>query len=41
MAATCAGLGHSQAVPSCESRLVAAIARPGATKQGVQELGTH
>ena len=32
MAATCAGLGDSQAKPSCESRLVAASARPGTTE---------
>ena len=30
MAATCPGLGDSQAKPSCESRLAAASARPGA-----------
>ena len=30
MAATCAGLGDSQVKPSCESRLVAASAGPGA-----------
>ena len=30
MAATCAGLGDSQVKPSCESRLAAARARPGA-----------
>ena len=28
MAATCAGLGDSQAKPSCEHRLAAASARP-------------
>ena len=30
MAVTCAGLGDSQVKPSCESRLAAASARPGA-----------
>ena len=30
MAATCVGLGDFQAKPSCESRLAAASARPGA-----------
>ena len=39
MAATCAGLGDSQVKPSCESRLVADSAVPGATLQEVQELG--
>ena len=29
MAATCAGLGNSQAEPSCDSRLAAASARTG------------
>ena len=31
MAATCTGLGDSQVKPSCESRLAAASAGPGAT----------
>ena len=31
MSATCAGLGDSQAKLSCESKLAAASARPGAT----------
>ena len=30
MAATCAGLGDTQAKPSCESRLAAASVEPGA-----------
>ena len=29
LAATCAGLGESQAKPSCDSNLAAASARPG------------
>ena len=36
MAVTCAGLGDSQAKPSCESRVATASARSGATQQKVQ-----
>ena len=39
MAATGTGLADSQEKPSCDSRLVAASARSGATEQEVQELG--
>ena len=41
MAATCHGLGGSQAKPNYEPRLAAANAGPGATFQEVQEQETH
>ena len=41
MAATCARLRDSQEKPSCESRLVAASARPVALNQEEWGLGVH
>ena len=41
IAATCSGLGDSQAKSSCESTLAVVNAMPGASKQEVRELGVH
>ena len=41
MVGTCAGLGDSQAKPSCESGLAAASAMTVATSKVIWRLGAH